>query len=61
MFCLQSQKQDKNFRELEYRINEDEEFKKVIGIKKSPDHSYFSKWAKVIEEEYIEGIARILA
>lgn len=49
-----------SFRELEYKINEDEEFKKAIGIEKSPDHTYFSKWAKVIEEEYIEGIARIL-
>ncbi|WAM34968.1 ISNCY family transposase [Caldicellulosiruptor morganii] len=49
-----------SFRELEYKINEDEEFRKTIGIEKSPDHSYFSKWAKMIEEEYIEAIARIL-
>ncbi len=32
-----------SFRELEYRINEDGEFKKAIGIEKSPDHTYFSK------------------
>lgn len=49
-----------SFRELEYKINEDDEFKKAIGIEKSPDYSYFSKWAKIIEEKYIEAIARIL-
>lgn len=43
-----------SFRELECKINEDGKFKRVIGIGKSTDHSYFSKWEKVIEDRYIE-------
>lgn len=49
-----------SFRELEYKINEDREFRRAIGIEKSPDHSYFAKYAAMIEEKYLADIKEIL-
>jgi len=40
----------KSFRELEYRINQDTEFKQVVGIEESPDYSYFAKLSRKIKK-----------
>jgi len=50
----------KSFRELEYRINQDTEFKRAIGMEESPDYSYFAKLSRKIEEEYMQDIREIL-
>ena len=50
----------KSFRELEYRINQDIEFKRAIGIEESPNYSYFAKLLRKIEEKYMQDIREIL-
>ncbi len=50
----------KSFRELEYRINQNKEFKQVVGIEESPDYSYFAKLSRKIEEEYMQDIKDVL-
>nr|WP_237698962.1 transposase [Caldicellulosiruptor obsidiansis] len=49
-----------SFRELEYRINQDTEFKKSIGLEKSPDYSYIAKLAAKIEEDLLQAIRDVL-
>lgn len=49
-----------SFREFEYKINEDREFRRVIGIEKSLDYFYFVKYAVMIEEKYLVDIKEIL-
>jgi len=45
-----------SLRELEYRINQDTEFKKSIGLEKSPDYSYIARLAAKIEEVLLQAI-----
>ncbi|WP_232841573.1 transposase [Caldicellulosiruptor acetigenus] len=47
MLSLQSENGITSFRELENKINEDEKFRRLVGIEKSPDHSYLEKWATI--------------